>query len=376
MGANQFGSSTFPFVLGLVNDNNVTRDVAQTFLTDGISLGTVYRNAADRIFFFGAYPGPLGGPTGEIGQEATTNFVYGDVANTFFDGPKSNLAGRDWQVDVQQDIGFTERYRINPFADQMFSAAADPASSRVGRVFAHDATNEFDWNDHDGDVAYEALQRTYLASNTFSWTQTLLDTPEVGDLFDTFLVDAQTLDTAGTDFGGTAAQTFLRQHVTFRVQGAICPEKEYTPFVGESGDSSYPEVSTTPPILGSGVLTLTHPRVTPTLTLTLKNPEFGNSDVITFTKVDRQTRGGDRKFFADSNWGSTQSFELSIENVQSCKVTIDEILEFLNTSLGEEIGLLDWEGRQWKGIIVAPESDVIPRVGGHDVRILFEGELV
>ena len=146
--------------------------------------------------------------------------------------------------------------------------------------------------------------------------------------------------------------------------------------IGNSDDTTYDEVPAAAPTLGQGVLTLTYPRVTPTLTLVLKNPEFGNLDVIRFTKVDRRTRGGDRKFFTDSGWGSTQSFELEITNVCDTTATIDEILEFLNTSLGGEVGLLDWENRQWKGIIVAPETDVIPQVGGHTVRIIFEGELV
>lgn len=92
--------------------------------------------------------------------------------------------------------------------------------------------------------------------------------------------------------------------------------------------------------------------------------------------MDRVTRGGDRKIFSDLGWGSTQSFELTITNICNTTVTIDNIIDFLNTSLGEEIGLLDWENRQWKGIIVAPETEVTPTTTGHTVRIVFEGELV
>jgi hypothetical protein len=380
MSANQFGDSTFPIILGQVNDGTITRNVTQTFLTQSVSLETVYRDAADRIFFFGAYPGPLGGPTGEIGQLATHNFIFEDCSNKFFDGANANVAGRNWQIDVTQYIGFTDRKFHDPVPQTIFSRfATSPASSRAGVVTTANASNAFSWNDHDGTGSvplYDALKRTYLASNSLGFTQTLTNAPEVGDLFDQVFVTGQTLDTVGTVFGDDTAQTFLKQHVTFSVSGAQCPEKEYTPFVGESGDATYPAVSTTPPTLGSGVLTLTHPRVTPTLTLTLRNPEFGNTDTVTFTKVDRVTRGGDRKFFSDSGWGSTQSFELEIRNVCATTATIDEIITFLNTSLGEEIGLLDWENRQWKGIIVVPETDVIPRVGGHGVRIVFEGELV
>ena len=250
----------------------------------------------------------------------------------------------------------------------------DPPASRAGLVFDRDATNAFSFNDHS--ELGDALVRTYPISNTLGFSETLTHSPEVDDLYDTIFVTGQTIDTVGTDFGGDFAQTFLRQHVAYRVTRSASPERSYSPFIGNSDDTTYDEVPAAAPTLGQGVLTLTYPRVTPTLTLVLKNPEFGNLDVIRFTKVDRRTRGGDRKFFTDSGWGSTQSFELEITNVCDTTATIDEILEFLNTSLGGEVGLLDWENRQWKGIIVAPETDVIPQVGGHTVRIIFEGELV
>lgn len=369
----QFGSVTFPFVLGITTSNNFTRNVSQTIFTQTVGLETIFREAADRIFFFGAYPGPLGGPTGEIGQVADTNFVYEDVEQTVF----TQIAGINQEVNVFQYIGFTD-IEVRDVTQTFFSRfATDPAKSRAGVITEEDVTDSFSWNDHDGDVAFEALQRVYPADQTLGFSQTLLNTPEVDDLFQQIFATGQTADVDNTtDFGGEESQTFLKQHVAFSVQGGTCPEKEYTPFVGESGDTSYDEVPTTPPVLGSATLTLTHPRLAPTTTLTLKNPEFGNADVIRFTKIDRLTRGGDRKFFSDSGWGQTQSFELEVANVCDTTATIDEILDFLNTSLGEEIGLLDWENRQWKGIIVAPETDVTPQVGGHRVRIIFEGELI
>ena len=342
------------------DDNSFTQNVSQTFLTQDVSLAALFANTANRMYFGSGDDG--------AGQTVTTNFVYVDAANEF---TFSNFVGRDQQVDIQQYIGFTTR----GFADTsnvMFNSQASLAASRAGLVFQNDVTQTFSWNDHDGG---DAAKRTFNASNAFSFTETVQPL-ELEDVYQqVFDTDPITIDTVGTDFGGDTAQTFLRQHVTFRIQGAACPEKEYTPFIGVSGDDSFPEVSTGPPTLGSGVLTLTHPRVSPTLTLVLKNPEFGNKDVLRFTKIDRTTRGGERKIFSDLGWGSTQSFELKINNLCETNVTIDELLDFLNTSLGEEVGLLDWENRQWKGIIVVPETDVTPTVGGHSIRIVFEGEL-
>jgi hypothetical protein len=368
MAANQFGSSTFPFVLGAVNDGTFTRNVSQTFLTDGVLLASFFHPAADRIFFNGAYPGPLGGPTGEIGQLATHNYVFEDASNLLF--PDANLPplGYHQVVDVHQYIGFTDR-KFHDASNEFFTATA---ANAVYIVVSADLSNTFTFNDHDdGSAAY----RVYPVSNTFALNETVTE-GAFDDLYQSVFTTGQSIDVTSALGGSVGDSGFLKQSVAFRITGVTCPEKEYTPFVGESDDNSYPEVSTTAPTLGSGVLTLTHPRVSPTLTLTLKNPDFGNTDVLRFTKVDRVTRGGDRKIFSDLGWGSTQSFELTVSNICDTTVTIDNILDFLNTSLGEEIGLLDWEGRNWKGIIIAPETEVTPTVTGHSLQLVFEGELV
>lgn len=368
MPVNQFGNSQFPLVLGAVNDGSVTRNVTQTFLAQTVELAQVFRPAADRIFFFGAYPGPLGGPSGEIGQLATHNYVTADVSQTFL----ADGAGYNQTVDVHQYMGFSDRRFADPPRQYLFKRFNIPASSQAHLVIGEDADNEFSFNDHD---LGEAAKRVYPANDSIGWSQVIQNAPDVDDIYDV-IGWSQSIDTDGTDFGGDVAASFLQQHVSFRVDGPTCVEKEYTPFVGESGDDSFPEVSTDVPVLGEFTLRLTHPFTEPTLYLNLKNPDFGNADVLRFTKIDRTTRGGDRKIFSDLGWGSTQSFELTVSNICDTTATIDDLIDFLNTSLGEEIGLLDWENRQWRGIIVEPETTVTPQVGGHSIRLVFEGILV
>jgi len=353
-----FGASSgiFPILLGEVESGTFVQDASNTFvLSQTLTLEEIYRLAANRLFFFGAY-----GPEGQL---ATHNYFYEDVSNTF---TLTGVSGYDWEDDIIQYFGFSGT-RVNPGNFGNYFGF----SGETHRVFADSLSNAFDWNLHDTGAA---LLQSHNVSNTFVMTQGI-DGIRLEFVYDVFgWVDV--VDTGSMAFNRRPTQSMLKQSVTFSVSGSKCPEKEYAPFIGSSGDDSYPAMSATPPTLGSGVLTLTHPRVSPTTTLVLKNPDFGNSDVLRFTKVDRRTRGGDRKIFSDLGWGSTQSFELTISNVCSTDVTIDEMLDFLNTSLGEEIGLLDWENRQWKGIIVAPETDVTPQRGGWSVRIIFEGELV
>lgn len=366
-----FGSETtaLPFILGVPEANVVIRNVSQTFLSDSVEFTTVYRLAANRMFYFGLYGGPSGGPSGEIGQYADTNYVYEDVAQTFL---SQSFSGYNVEIDIHQYIGFTDREFVD-ISQTVFSRfETSPPKSAVYDVELADCENAFSWNDHSsGDAAKEV----FPANQSLGWTQQITDRSASEAVYDQFLATGQIADIGDTVLGSDFAQTFLRQHVSFRISNKKQTEKTYSPFIGESGDDSFPEVAATAPELGQGVLTLTHPRVAPTTTLVLKNPEFGNADVIRFTKVDRRTRGGDRKIFSDLGWGQTQSFELNITNICETTVTVDELIEFLNTSLGEEIGLLDWENRQWTGIIIVPETDITQRVEGYSVRIVFEGTL-
>jgi hypothetical protein len=51
------------------------------------------------------------------------------------------------------------------------------------------------------------------------------------------------------------------------------------------------------------------------------------------------------------------------------------VINFLNTTLGKEIRLADWEGRTWRGIIIAPETNVIEQQTGISLELVFEGEV-
>ncbi len=153
-----------------------------------------------------------------------------------------------------------------------------------------------------------------------------------------------------------------------------CTEKEYTPFVG-SGSSEFTPPPTTAPTLGSATLTLTYPYVTPSSTLVLRNPEFRNTDTLSFNRINRVTRGGTLVVFSDPDWPKTQTLRLECQMLK--KEQADNLLDFFLSSLGQEIGLLDHENRQWRGIITTPDAEVA-HTSRHNrtVSFDFEGELV
>ena len=105
-------------------------------------------------------------------------------------------------------------------------------------------------------------------------------------------------------------------------------------------------------------------------------PNFGNDDVLNFTRIDRTTRGNDRKIFSDPKWAKFERLTFSMSgNTAECTAGIDEIIDFLNISLMKEIGLTDWEGRTWAGFIVAPDTEVSETPQGFQLQLVFEGEL-
>jgi hypothetical protein len=346
--------------LGLTDEvetNFVFVDVEDIIgLTDEAEISAYVVLAANRVFFDTPY--------GEGGQDVQHNYIDIECSNEF---AFQSLGGLNWLIDVRQYLGFTERYLAGEIGDNM------GLTDTVRQAYLASATDSFNWLNHDDEDGPEyALVRAYKAVNEFAFTETV-SFGEYQDVYQ-FLEFEDSISAENTEFGRPVESGFVRQHVAFRITGVNCPEKEYTPFVGESLDDTYAEVSVTPPTLGSGVFTLTYPRVSPTLTLTLKSPTFGNTDAVTFQRIDRVTRGGERKIYSDTDWGSWETLQLTIENI--CGTDIDEILTFLNSSLGKEIGLLDWENRTWRGFINQPDTDVIPQVGGFRVQITFEGELL
>jgi hypothetical protein len=171
-------------------------------------------------------------------------------------------------------------------------------------------------------------------------------------------------------YGRTVPEALdIEQAVTFFIDetGKEC---QYNPFLGEGSP-----VSPTPPTLGHATLTLTYPFVSPTTTLVLRNPDFGNQESLSFDRIVRTTRGGDLEVFADPDWAKTQTLKLTVTDLTAQQA--EDFLTLLGDSLGLEIGLLDWENRQWKGIITTPDAEVTNKGRcKREITFEFEGELV
>jgi hypothetical protein len=178
------------------------------------------------------------------------------------------------------------------------------------------------------------------------------------------------------EYGRSLTDTMvLGQAVAYEIERSdtLCT---YTPFVGTNGDGdATTPPSTTEPTLGSAILTLTYPYVTPTSTLVLRNPEFGNQTTLNYSRIFGETRGGTLIVFSDPIWPKIKTLSMQINALSEAQV--QDLLDFFGDSLGQEIGLLDWENRQWRGIILTPDAEVTDNGEcNKTVSIQFEGELV
>jgi hypothetical protein len=152
--------------------------------------------------------------------------------------------------------------------------------------------------------------------------------------------------------------------------GELC---NYSPNIG-SGPFTF---SATPPTLTPGTLTLFWPVVSPSLTIVLRNPEFGNKISFNANRINRKSRGGTVQVFRKSTWPKFRTLSMNMSVLTTTQA--DAFKSFLNSTLGLQIGLTDHEGRTWKGIISTPDTDITEigpgACGNYATSFQFEGEL-
>jgi hypothetical protein len=137
---------------------------------------------------------------------------------------------------------------------------------------------------------------------------------------------------------------------------------QYSPFIGESSD---PDAPTPPPETLQEPLTgisapfqLLYPATgVVTDSLSLRTPNLGNLDRLSFNRIQRETRGGTLVIYADPVWPKTQTLVLSFSGLRQEEAR--NLLTFIEDHLGQEIGLIDWEHRYWRGVITAPDQPIV-----------------
>jgi hypothetical protein len=151
---------------------------------------------------------------------------------------------------------------------------------------------------------------------------------------------------------------------------------EYHPFVG-AGAVDAPEPppeALTDPLIVTDSFRLLYPATgTVVSSVLLRAPNLGNRDRLSFNRISEETRGGTLIVYADPIWPKVQTLVLSFSGLTATDK--DALLLFMDTYLGCEIGLLDWEHRYWKGVITKPDAVVQDGRESFSASFEFEGEL-
>lgn len=110
------------------------------------------------------------------------------------------------------------------------------------------------------------------------------------------------------------------------------------------------------------------------LSVTLRNPDFGDTDAIESRRIQRKSRGGDLILFRDPMWPKTETFTFEFSFLSRPKQM--QLLQFVIETLGQEVTLVDYNGRSFNGIITTP-SEELAQAGrdNYTAKFSFQVEL-
>lgn len=168
------------------------------------------------------------------------------------------------------------------------------------------------------------------------------------------------------DLTHSAAYTLIRP----------CTDESFSPFVGSSTAGGPTPPTTVAPVIERQGVDLAYPYASPTTTLSLRAPRFGNRDRLTAQRINRLTRGGSLKVFADPQWPNNHTLVMEFSALSESEV--QDLLAFMRLSLGKEVLLTDHEGQDWRGIFTETDEPIVRNGRGcqNSASLVFEGEKV
>src|SRR3989304_160152 len=167
-----------------------------------------------------------------------------------------------------------------------------------------------------------------------------------------------------------SSDNFIRHSFTYFIDDP-CALKTYNQFDGEGDGVGIPAPRLYSPGWQFTLETTTGPKVI----LQLRNPETDDRDRLGFNRINREPRGGEIKVYSDPNWPKVNTLLFTVVALKRTK--IDALLEFLYSTLGQEIKLHDWTGTTWPGVVTTPGEigveDGTGACGAWTISFEFEG---
>lgn len=138
--------------------------------------------------------------------------------------------------------------------------------------------------------------------------------------------------------------------------------------------------TTTPPsFVRQDHVVFAYPYDTPTLTIQIKNPELGDIERYSQTRLVVETRGGDLSIFRDSSWPTDNELALTFTELSGDEK--QDLEDFIEATLGVEFKYTDHNGLIWKAIITTPDVLVVqdaqtPCGGRYTINLTLNVELM
>ena len=151
---------------------------------------------------------------------------------------------------------------------------------------------------------------------------------------------------------------------------------DYAPAIGSTTDPDAPlPPKWDQPLISDGHgVTFFFPPENPTTTIHLRGPDFDNTNRLSFQRINRESRGGTLIVYADKIWPKVQHLVFQFSGLQEDEA--QNFLTFCKTTLGKAIGLIDWENREWRGVIISPQDPIVrDHRSGLTASVEIEAEL-
>ncbi len=105
----------------------------------------------------------------------------------------------------------------------------------------------------------------------------------------------------------------------------------------------------------------------------LRNPQLGNTDTLDYTRLSRQTTGGDTIIFRDPEWPKIETLKITFDLCDP--VLVERIKWFIRLTLGKQFTYIDYLGDSWSALITNPNTAVKQAgINSHVVELELEAE--
>jgi len=117
-------------------------------------------------------------------------------------------------------------------------------------------------------------------------------------------------------------------------------------------------------------MNLKYPTISPTLDITIRDQQLGDTESHESNAVIRQNRSSDPLTFNDPDWPINIVKSFTVTAMERAEV--DALIDFFSQSAADEITLIDQDSQEWLGTIITPIPEIITNRDDCDYEVTFE----